>query len=151
MGYILYLIVFEGVRIAEKLALSARPGKIVFFREGLFLRLYSHSLMRRATVGQAFKVSVRPLRCLQGGSGYSSGMPEVSWFARYRVGGVSLPGGSNWQETPWGDEREVDGDEPDWAAFCEAHAVSPPVVPPATALRVHRSLPVPVVDEALMM
>lgn len=89
-GYIFYLIVFEGVRIAEKLALSARPGRIVFFREGLFLRLYNHSLMRRATVGQAFKVSVRPLRCLQGGSGYSSGMPEVSWFARYRVGALAF-------------------------------------------------------------
>lgn len=127
----------------------------MFFRERLFLRLYNHSLMRWATVGQPLKVSVGPMRCLQGESYYSGGMPEVSWVVRYRVGGVSFPRGSarvdNWQETPWGYEGEVDGDEPDWAAFCEAHAVSPPVVPPATALRVHRSLSVPVVDEALMM
>lgn len=137
------------MRIAEKLALSARPGKIVFFREGIFLRLYNHSLMRWATVGQPLKVSARPMRCLQGECCYSGGMPEASWVARYRVGGVSLPGGSarvdSWQETPWGYEGEVDDEEPDWAAFCEAHAVSPSVVPPATAL------PVPVVDEVLMM
>lgn len=51
---------------AEKLALSARPGKIALFREGVFLRLYNHSLMRWALVGQPLKVSVRLMRCLQG-------------------------------------------------------------------------------------
>lgn len=39
------------MQIAEKLALSARPGKIVLFREGIFVRLYNHSLMRWETVG----------------------------------------------------------------------------------------------------
>lgn len=101
------------MRITEKLALSATPGKIVFFREGIFLRLYNHSLMRWATVGQPLKVSARPMRCLQGEYCYSGGMPEASWVARYRVRGVSLPGGSarvdSWQETPWGYEGEVDG------------------------------------------
>ena len=76
------------MRIAEKLALSARPGKIVFFREGIFLRLYNHSLMRWATVGQPLKVSARPMRCLQGECCYSGGMPEASWVAHYRVGGA---------------------------------------------------------------
>ncbi len=53
------------------------------------MRLYNHSLMRWATVGQPLKVSVRPMRCLQGESCYSGGMPEASWLARYRVGALA--------------------------------------------------------------
>lgn len=34
------------MQLIDKLALSARPGKIALFREGAFVRLYNHSLMR---------------------------------------------------------------------------------------------------------
>lgn len=118
------------MKLMDKLAQSARPGKIALFREGAFVRLYNHSLMRWWTIGQPLKVAVRPMRCLQGANCYSGGMPEVAWCARYRLGGISLPGGAArvacWQEMPWGYEGEVDGLEPDWSAFCVQHAASVP-------------------------
>lgn len=133
------------MRTVEKLALSAIPGKIVLFREGIFLRLYNHSLMRWALVGQPLKVSVRPMRCLQGANCYSGGLPEASWCARYRMGGVSLPGGSarvmTWRETPWGYEGDLEGDEPDWSGFCLTHLPALPL----------QDAPLSVVDEDLLI
>lgn len=124
--------------LADKLVLSARPGKISLFREGAFVRLYNHSLMRWWTVGQPLKVSVRPMRCLQGENCYSGGMPEAAWCARYRLRGVSLPGGTArvacWHEMLWGYEGDVDGLEPDWSAFCAEHVtiLPAPVVLPSS-------------------
>lgn len=140
------------MRVAEKLALSAKQGKIVIFREGLFVRFYNHSLMRWVAVGQPLKVSVRPMHCLQGACCYTGGMPEASWIVRYRQGGVSLPGGSarvtQWRETPWGYEGDVEGQEPDWEAFCNAH--QPPLSAPAP-LATSAHTPLPGIEEDLLM
>ncbi|MGL4751486.1 MAG: hypothetical protein ACRCXB_03540 [Aeromonadaceae bacterium] len=121
------------MQIAQKVALSARPGVISLFREGIFVRCYNQSLMRWGQIGQPLKVSVRPIRCLQGELVYSGGMPESSWRARYvdvaAWGGVSLPGGrarvSAWFDTPWGYEGSYEGEEPDWRLFCAENPCLP--------------------------
>ncbi|MCS3491021.1 hypothetical protein [Enterobacter sp. SLBN-59] len=82
----------------EKLALSARPGKLTLIREGMFLKCYQQSLFSLVhSVYPDIKVTGRRIKKLGGQIVFSGGFPE---------GGLArvLPDA---RLTDWGAEADV--------------------------------------------
>ncbi|MFK3915294.1 hypothetical protein ACI2JI_24975 [Enterobacter cancerogenus] len=66
------------MEMKEKLALSARPGKLTLIREGMFLKCYQQSLFSLVhSVYPDIKVTGRRIKKLGGQVVFSGGFPEA--------------------------------------------------------------------------
>ncbi|ELW3333430.1 hypothetical protein ACLH1Z_23210 [Enterobacter hormaechei] len=87
------------MEIKERLALSARPGKLTLIREGMFLKCYQQSLFSLVhSVYPDIKVTGRRIKKLGGQVVFSGGFPEA-------VLAKVLPDA---QFTEWGAEADTD-------------------------------------------
>ncbi|QZN95419.1 hypothetical protein [Symbiopectobacterium purcellii] len=87
------------MEIKERLALSARPGKLTLIREGMFLKCYQQSLfLLMHSVYPDIKVTGRRIKKLGGQAVFSGGFPEA-------VLAKVLPEA---QFTDWGAEADTD-------------------------------------------
>lgn len=87
------------MEIKERLALSARPGKLTLIREGMFLKCYQQSLFSLVhALYPDIKVTGRRIKKLGGLAVFSGGFPET-------VLAKVLPEA---QLTDWGAEADTD-------------------------------------------
>lgn len=94
------------MEIKARLALSARPGKLTFIREGMFLKCYQQSLFSLLhSVYPDIKVTGRRIKKLGGQAVFKGGFPEAELEK-------ILPDA---QLTDWG--AEVDTDNIDEVAY----------------------------------
>jgi hypothetical protein len=91
------------MNIRDRLSLSARPGKIAFIREGLFLRCYQQSLFSLLRLQQEVRVLGRQFKNLEGQWVFYAGFPADRVMQR-------LPYA---KEMVWGFEVESDDIMPD--------------------------------------